>query len=135
MERIIFTKQVFPKTQVESTIDTQFTQLVPTAPPTSSVFVPTVDEFFGYYQELYGGFYQGFYKLKGYDYEVMPERMNKGWTVEMVLKPRLSSQFDINTQTEEYLNTVYPKNSGTFFFFGSRADSIFILLDTICFPH
>ena len=53
MERIIFTKQVFPKTQVESTIDTQFTQLVPTAPPTSSVFVPTVDEFFRYYQELF----------------------------------------------------------------------------------
>ena len=77
----------------------------------------------GYYQELYGGFYQGFYKLKGYDYEVMPERMNKGWTVEMVLKPRLSSQFDINTQTEEYLNTIYPKNSGTFFFFGARSEN------------
>lgn len=53
MEKIIFTKQVFPKSQVESTIDTQFTQLVPTTTPTSSVFVPTVDEFFRYYQELF----------------------------------------------------------------------------------
>jgi len=43
----------------------------------------------GKYHELYGGFYQGFYKLFGYDYEILPERMNKGWTVEMLLKPRL----------------------------------------------
>ena len=39
----------------------------------------------GYYQELYGGFYQGFYKLFGFDYDIFPSRMNKGWSVEMVL--------------------------------------------------
>ena len=32
----------------------------------------------GYYNELYGGFFQGFYKLFGYDYEVFPERVEKG---------------------------------------------------------
>ena len=32
----------------------------------------------GRYVELYGGFYQGFYKLFGYDYEILPERMKKG---------------------------------------------------------
>jgi hypothetical protein len=51
----------------------------------------------GYYQELYGGFYQGFYKLFGYDYEVFPERVNKGWTMEMVIKPRITDDFSIST--------------------------------------
>jgi hypothetical protein len=79
----------------------------------------------GYYQELYGGFYQGFYKLNGYDYEVFPERVNKGWTAEMVLKPRVSDQYVINNATEEYLNTKYPNNAGTFFYFGTRAENKF----------
>ncbi len=40
----------------------------------------------GYYQELCGGFYQGFYKLYGYPYEVLPTRPNKGWSFESYLK-------------------------------------------------
>ena len=40
----------------------------------------------GYYQELKGGFYQGFYKLYGYPYEVLPTRPNKGWSFETYLK-------------------------------------------------
>lgn len=40
----------------------------------------------GYYQELNGGFYQGFYKLYGYPYEVLPTRPNKGWSFETYLK-------------------------------------------------
>jgi hypothetical protein len=47
----------------------------------------------GRYVELYGGFYQGFYKLFGYDYEILPERMKKGWTVEMILKPRFVNEY------------------------------------------
>ena len=77
----------------------------------------------GYYQELYGGFYQGFYKLFGYDYEVFPERMNKGWTMETVIKPRITDEFSISASTEEYLNTRYPDNAGTFFYFGTRAEN------------
>jgi len=77
----------------------------------------------GYYQELYGGFYQGFYKLNGYDYEVFPERVNKGWSVEMLLKPRSTEEFTINNNTEEYLNDLYPNNSGTFFYFGTRSEN------------
>ena len=80
---------------------------------------PTV----GYYQELYGGFYQGFYKLFGYDYEVFPERLNKGWTMETVIKPRITDEYSISGATEEYLNTRYPKNAGTFFYFGTRAEN------------
>jgi hypothetical protein len=42
----------------------------------------------GIYHELYGGFYQGFYELFGYDYQILPERYPKGWTVEMTLKTK-----------------------------------------------
>ena len=40
----------------------------------------------GYYQELRGGFYQGFYKLQNYDSQVLPTRPNKGWTFSSYLK-------------------------------------------------
>jgi hypothetical protein len=78
----------------------------------------------GYYVELYGGFYQGFYKLFGYDYDIMPERMNKGWTVEMLLKPRLLDVFSANTG-QTTLNYFYPDNKDIFFFFGTRAENKF----------
>ena len=77
----------------------------------------------GYYQELYGGFYQGFYKLNGYDYEVFPERVNKGWSVEMMLKPRTTNEYLPFTPIEQYLNDAYPSNAGTFFYFGTRAEN------------
>jgi len=76
----------------------------------------------GYYNELYGGFYQGFYKLSGYDYEVLPERFNKGWTTEFLLKPRKTEEYSIGNN-DTYLNNVYPSNSGTFFFMGTRAEN------------
>jgi hypothetical protein len=53
MEKINFTKQVFPKPQVESTINTNFTQLVNVSATASVAFVPTIDEFFQYYQDLF----------------------------------------------------------------------------------
>lgn len=77
----------------------------------------------GYYQELYGGFYQGFYKLNGYDYEVFPERVNKGWSVEMLLKPRITEEYTLTGSSEQYLNDVFSGNSGTFFYFGTRAEN------------
>ena len=40
----------------------------------------------GYYQELKGGFYQGFYKLHRYNYEILPTRPNKGWSFSTYLK-------------------------------------------------
>jgi len=76
----------------------------------------------GYYNELYGGFYQGFYKLYGYDYEVFPERVNKGWTMETIIKPRQREEYEIQP-SEVYLNEIYPNNSGMFFFFGARAEN------------
>lgn len=76
----------------------------------------------GYYNELYGGFYQGFYKLSGYDYEVLPERFNKGWTTEFMLKPRKTNEYTL-TSNQNYLNDIYPDNSGTFFFMGTRSEN------------
>ena len=78
----------------------------------------------GKYHELYGGFYQGFYKLFGYDYEVLPERMNKGWAVEMVLKPRFCDQYGPGIG-ETTLNQLYPNNRNTFFYLGTRAENKF----------
>jgi hypothetical protein len=78
----------------------------------------------GTYHELYGGFYQGFYKLFGYDYDIMPERMNKGWSVEMILKPRLVNEYNPSSG-ETTLNLMYPQNKDTFFYFGTRAENKF----------
>lgn len=78
----------------------------------------------GTYHELYGGFYQGFYKLFGYDYEVLPERMNKGWSIEMIIKPRLFNEY-FPSSGETTLNDLYPQNKNTFFYFGTRAENKF----------
>ena len=78
----------------------------------------------GLYHELYGGFYQGFYRLFGYDYDIFPERVNKGWSVELLLKPRLVSEY-FPGPNETTLNSLYPENANTFFYFGSRAENKF----------
>ena len=69
--------------------------------------------------KLNGGFYQGFYKLQGYDYEVFPTRVSEGWSVEMLLKYQFTGDTNIG------LNARYPENKGTFFFMGSRAENKF----------
>jgi hypothetical protein len=75
----------------------------------------------GLYHELYGGFYQGFYKLFEYDYQVFPERVSRGWSMEMLLKPRLRDEFFPNTGTT--LNQIYPNNKNIFFYMGTRAEN------------
>lgn len=82
------------------------------------------DPLVGKYHELYGGFYQGFYKLHGYDYDIFPERMTKGWSVEMILKPRLFNEY-VPGPGETTLNEIYPNNKNTFFYFGTRAENKF----------
>jgi len=76
--------------------------------------------------QLYGGFYQGFYRLFGYDYNIFPERMNKGWAVEMLLKPRFpENDTEFPSITETTLNVVYPQNKNIFFYMGTRAENKF----------
>jgi len=78
----------------------------------------------GKYHELYGGFYQGFHKLFGYDYDILPNRVNKGWTVEMLLKPRLFEEYQPGPG-ETTLNEIYPRNKNMFFYWGTRAENKF----------
>jgi hypothetical protein len=86
--------------------------------------VSKINPFNGLYHELYGGFYQGFYKLFGFDYEIFPERMNKGWSVEIILKPRLTNEYTPGSG-ETTLNQIYPNNKNIFFYLGSRAENKF----------
>jgi len=73
----------------------------------------------GKYLSLSGGFYQGFYKLQGYDYQVLPERYNWGWSTEFLLRQRRYADFEVG------LNKRYPENIGTFFYIGARAENKF----------
>jgi len=73
----------------------------------------------GYVATLNGGFYQGFYKLAGYNYQVFPERVSLGWTTEFMLKYRWTGDTSVG------LNVRYPENKGTFFYMGARAENKF----------
>ena len=77
------------------------------------------EPYVGYYTRLQGGFYQGFYKLAGYEYDVLPERPNLGWTTEFLLRYRWTGD------TQVGLNDRYPQNKGTFFYLGARAENKF----------
>jgi len=57
----------------------------------------------GNYFDLKGGYLQGFFKLDGYNYELLPSRFNDGITIETLL----------------YL---YPDSEGIFYMMGARAE-------------
>jgi hypothetical protein len=73
----------------------------------------------GQYMDFMGGFYQGFYKLDGYNYQVLPTRVNHSWSAEFWLKSK-----DVDT-TGTTLNDLYPDNKGFFFYMGTRAENKF----------
>jgi hypothetical protein len=73
----------------------------------------------GYFARLNGGFFQGFYKIPGYDYQVFPQRMPLGWTAEFMLRYRWTGDTSVG------MNNRYPDNKGTFFYMGSRAENKF----------
>jgi hypothetical protein len=73
----------------------------------------------GYVARLNGGFFQGFYKLAGYDYQVFPQRPSLGWTTEIMLRYRWTGNTSVG------LNERYPENKGTFFYMGARAENKF----------
>ena len=76
---------------------------------------------FGNYASLCGGFYQGYYKLDGYSYEVLPIRENQAWSAEFWLNPNDSC----SGYTDTTLNDTYPNNKGFFFYMGTRAENKF----------
>lgn len=67
-----------------------------------------------------GGFLQGFYKLEGFGYQILPNRLNNDFVFEFVLRPR-----DYITKSNT-LNNFYPENKGIFFYMGTRAENKFI---------
>jgi len=73
----------------------------------------------GNYLKFDGGFYQGFYKSFGYDYQVLPERYHLGWSAEFMLRYRWTGDTSLG------LSARYPENKGTFFFYGTRAENKF----------
>lgn len=76
----------------------------------------------GNFSRFCGGFYQGYYKLDGYDYKVLPDRYQKGWSVEAWLN---KSDTVCSGTTGTTLNDTYPDNKGFFYFIGTRAENKF----------
>lgn len=77
----------------------------------------------GNYSKLCGGFYQGYYKLDGTNYEVLPNRVPKSWTAEVWLRKPCSESCTGTTGTT--LNDDYSGNTGFFLYFGTRAENKF----------
>ena len=74
----------------------------------------------GNFANLYGGFYQGYYKVDGSSYQILPIRVNQAWVAEFWLTTK---QFAIAGDT--ILNDTHPNNSGFFFYMGTRAENKF----------
>ena len=75
----------------------------------------------GKYISFQGGFYQGFYKLFGFDYQVLPNGPDLEWNLQFRLRPR--SDYSVKENT---VNHIHPENKGIFFFMGTRAEDKFI---------
>lgn len=70
---------------------------------------------------LRGGFYQGFFKTKCNEYQVLPSDIGDGITIEITLNKCSDYVTD-----KRLLNTVHPTNDGIFFFIGTRAENKWI---------
>ena len=68
-----------------------------------------------------GGFYQGYYKIDGSSYQVLPTRTNKAWVADFWLMKEDSCSGTTGTT----LNDLYPNNKGFFFYMGTRAENKF----------
>lgn len=67
-----------------------------------------------------GGFYQGFFKLYGHKYEVLPYKIDNEWVMHFDIRPRTDYGTQINT-----VNYTHSDNDGIFFFMGIRAENKF----------
>jgi len=74
----------------------------------------------GQYAKLSGGFYQGYYKIHGTNYRVLPDKYDNGFTAKFTLYKDDTTIYDGNT-----LNDKYPNNKGFFFYMGTRAENKF----------
>lgn len=77
----------------------------------------------GDHMNFCGGFYQGYYKIDGTTYEVLPNRVPKAWTAEFWVNK--SDTICSTGTTGTTLNDLYPDNKGIFFYMGTRAENKF----------
>ena len=71
------------------------------------------------YTSFKGGFYQGFFKIDGDDYQTLPHRIENEWNFNFTLRTQ-----DYETPSN-ILNKRHENNSGIFFYIGSRAENKF----------
>lgn len=76
-----------------------------------------------YYNQLKGGFYQGFYKIQNQPVEWFPNRARLGWTTNKLIHFPLYNK--ISGSTDNILNDDYSGNTGFIFYMGSRAENKF----------
>lgn len=67
--------------------------------------------------ELNGGFYQGFFKIYGQNYQVLPYQLENGWCMEVKLK-----KSDLKNE-KTTINDVHPNNKGIFLYIGTRSEN------------
>lgn len=72
------------------------------------------------YLSFKGGFYQGFFKLDGFEYQVLPEHMTEDLLFHFEIRPRTDYTISDNT-----VNNLHPNNNGIFFYLGTRAENKF----------
>lgn len=72
------------------------------------------------YLSLKGGFYQGFYKLHNFDYQVLPNGPEYEWNLYFKIRPR--TDYEVS---DRVINHIHPENSGMFFYIGTRAENKF----------
>lgn len=72
------------------------------------------------YVSFRGGFFQGFWKLDGFEYQTFPEAI----TETTVFRFRLKNRPDIQDE-DGTVNVSHPDNRGIFFFIGTRAENKF----------
>lgn len=85
-------------------------------------FVSNSGSTVGDYARLCGGFWQGYYKLDSYDYQVLPNRVPKGWVAEFWLRKR-GENVVCSGYTGTTLNDDFSGNTGFFLYFGTRAEN------------
>lgn len=73
------------------------------------------------YYSFNGGFLQGFYKLDGLEYSILPDTIDTSWGLDFIIRPRS----DYQSTSATTLNELYPNNSGIFFYIGTRAENKF----------
>ena len=72
------------------------------------------------YISLNGGFLQGFFKLDGCDYQVLPHTIKNEWGLNFVIRPQDYEE------TSRTLNCNNPDNKGIFFYMGTRSENKFM---------